>query len=405
MQLPTAMSGSESRGWWSQRVAFGLRTSRAGVCRESVDLPTVRRYRLVSGGAGRMCRGRRRGRLRRRRRGRIGVPIRRAASGAGSQADPRRRVSVGRVSCPSASFEYAFNSLPSGRGGSRTCRRDRLLLPEVLRKQLVLPVVAAPMFIVSCPEHVVAQCVSGIIGTFPALNARPAGLLGDWLSEISERLASFDAVAEGGRKAAPFAVNLIVHRSNSRLEEDLAQCVRHRVPLVITSLGAREDVNQAVHAYGGIVLHDVVNDRFARKAMEKGADGLVAVAAGAGGHAGGLSPFVLVQEIRRLFEGPLLLSGAIAHGRSILAAQAAGADMAYVGSAFIAAREANAEPAYQQSIVDSGASDIVYSSYFTGVSGNFLRSSIVSAGLDPDDLPAASGQQLGVEADYGKPRA
>ncbi|MEV5835651.1 nitronate monooxygenase family protein [Nocardia sp. NPDC052112] len=280
-----------------------------------------------------------------------------------------------------------------------------MMLPDVLCSRLALPVVAAPMFIVSCPELVVAQCISGVIGSFPALNARPVSMLDDWLAEISERLAAHDAAIDGGRKAAPFAVNLIVHKSNARIEDDLEQCVRHRVPLVITSLGARADVNEAVHSYGGIVLHDVINDRFARKAIEKGADGLVAVAVGAGGHAGALSPFALVQEIRQWFDGPLLLSGAIAHGRSVLAAQAAGADLAYVGSAFIAAREANAAPEYKQCIVDSAASDIVYSNYFTGVHGNFLRSSISDAGLDPDNLPTALTHTFGSVADESKPKA
>ncbi|MFE6926053.1 NAD(P)H-dependent flavin oxidoreductase [Nocardia sp. NPDC057663] len=280
-----------------------------------------------------------------------------------------------------------------------------MMLPDVLCSRLVLPVVAAPMFIISGPDLVVAQCESGIIGSFPALNARPASMLDDWLAEITERLADHDAAVGGGRKAAPFAVNLIVHRSNSRIEDDLERIVRHEVPLVITSLGAREDVNEAVHSYGGVVLHDVINDRFARKAIEKGADGLVAVAAGAGGHAGALSPFALVQEIRQWFDGPLLLSGGIAHGRSVLAAQAAGADLAYIGSAFIAAQEANAAPEYKQSIIDSSASDIVYSNYFTGVHGNFLRSSIAAAGLDPDSLPAGAAQQLGSAPDASKPAA
>ncbi|MGV9840016.1 NAD(P)H-dependent flavin oxidoreductase [Nocardia niigatensis] len=279
------------------------------------------------------------------------------------------------------------------------------MLPDVLCSRLALPVVAAPMFIVSGPELVVAQCISGVIGSFPALNARPVSMLDDWLAEISERLADHDATADSTRKSAPFAVNLIVHKRNARIEDDLEQCVRHRVPLVITSLGAREDVNEAVHSYGGIVLHDVINDLFAHKAIEKGADGLVAVAAGAGGHAGALSPFALVQEIRQWFDGPLLLSGAIAHGRSILAAQAAGADLAYVGSAFISAQEANAAPEYKQCVVESTASDIVYSNYFTGVHGNFLRSSIAEAGLDPDSLPTAAGPAFGSGADESKPKA
>lgn len=243
---------------------------------------------------------------------------------------------------------------------------------------LRLPVIAAPMFIVSGPELVIAQVKSGIVGSFPALNARPASQLDEWLHQIREETTGC---------AAPFAVNLIVHRTNTRLEEDLAVCAQHRVPLVITSLGAREDVNAAVHAWGGTVLHDVIDDRFARKAIEKGADGLVAVAAGAGGHAGTLSPFALMQEIRSWFDGPLALSGAIAHGRSILAAQALGADFAYIGSPWIATAEANAELAYKQAIVDGRAKDIVYSNLFTGVHGNYLRGSIEAAGLDPDHLP------------------
>jgi nitronate monooxygenase len=248
----------------------------------------------------------------------------------------------------------------------------------VLFPGLRLPVMAAPMFIVSGPELVIAQVRSGIVGSFPALNARPASQLDEWLHQIREATAGC---------VAPFAVNLIVHRSNTRLEEDLAICAQHRVPLVITSLGAREDVNAAVHAWGGMVFHDVIDDRFARKAIEKGADGLIAVAAGAGGHAGTISPFALMQEIRAWFDGPLALSGAIAHGRSILAAQALGADFAYIGSPWIATAEANAEPGYKQAIVEGHAKDIVYSNLFTGVHGNYLRASIEAAGLDPDNLP------------------
>lgn len=259
-------------------------------------------------------------------------------------------------------------------------------LPEVLRRPLSVPVVASPMFIASGPELVVAQCRAGVIGSFPALNARPASLVREWLARIEEELAAHSA-EHPEQPAAPFAVNQIVHRSNNRLDEDLQAVVDHRVPIVITSLGAREDVNEAVHSYGGIVLHDVINDRFARKAIEKGADGLVAVAAGAGGHAGTLSPFALVREIRRWFDGPLLLSGAIAHGASVLAAQAAGADLAYVGSAFLATHEANVVDGYKQMVVDSAASDIVYSNLFTGVHGNYLRGSIEAAGLDPGALP------------------
>ncbi len=260
-----------------------------------------------------------------------------------------------------------------------------MTLPDVLRSRLALPVVASPMFIASGPELVIAQCRAGVIGSFPALNARPASLLRDWLAQIDEELAAHTA-AHPEHPSAPFAVNQIVHRSNNRLEEDLQTVVDHQVPIVITSLGAREDVNEAVHSYGGIVLHDVINDRFAHKAVEKGADGLVAVAAGAGGHAGTHSPFALVREIREWFDGPVLLSGAIAHGSSVLAAQVAGADFAYVGSAFLATHEANAVEEYKQMIVDSKAADIVYSNLFTGVHGNYLRGSIVAAGMDPDAL-------------------
>lgn len=260
-----------------------------------------------------------------------------------------------------------------------------MALPPVLAGPLTVPVVASPMFIYSGPELVAAQCQAGVIGSFPSLNARPQSALGEWLQQITESNAAF-AEANPDRYVAPFAVNLIVHRSNDRLEEDLATVVEYEVPIVITSLGAREEVNEAVHSYGGIVLHDVINNKFARKAVEKGADGLVAVAAGAGGHAGTQSPFALVQEIREWFDGPLLLSGAIAHGRSILAAQAAGADLAYVGSAFLAAEESRATDAYKQMIVDSSASDIVYSNLFTGIHGNYLRGSIEAAGLDPDNL-------------------
>ncbi len=263
-----------------------------------------------------------------------------------------------------------------------------MTLPEILRVPLSLPVVASPMFIASGPELVVAQCTAGVIGSFPALNARPASQLHDWLDQITEQNASF-ASAHPDRPVAPFAVNQIVHRSNDRLEQDLQAVVEHEVPIVITSLGARPDINEAVHSYGGIVLHDVVNDRFARKAIEKGADGLIAVAAGAGGHAGTLSPFALINEIRAWFDGPLLLSGALAHGRSILAAQVAGADLAYVGSAFLATHEANVVEGYKEMIVASHADDIVYSNLFTGVHGNYLRGSITAAGLDPDDLPVS----------------
>lgn len=257
-------------------------------------------------------------------------------------------------------------------------------LPPILGN-LRIPVIGAPMFIVSNPKLVIAQCTSGIVGSFPALNARPESLLDEWLHEITEALAAWDR-DNPGRPAAPFAVNQIVHRSNDRLDHDMHVCAKWKVPIVISSLGARVELNDAVHAWGGITLHDVIDDRFARKAIEKGADGIIAVAAGAGGHAGRWSPFALIQEIRAWFDGPLILSGAIANGGSVLAAQAAGADLAYVGSPFIATEEANAPAAYKQAIVDSGAADIVYTDLFTGVHGNYLRSSIANAGLDPDNL-------------------
>jgi nitronate monooxygenase len=261
-----------------------------------------------------------------------------------------------------------------------------MTLPPGLFDRLRLPVIAAPMFIISGPDLVIAQCKAGIVGSFPALNARPQALLDEWLHRITEELATHDR-AHPDAPSAPFAVNQIVHRSNDRLEADLATCARWKVPIVITSLGAREDLNAAVHGWGGITFHDVIDDRFARKAVEKGADGLIAVAAGAGGHAGTLSPFALIQEIRDWFAGPLALSGAIASGRAILAAQAMGADLGYIGSAFIATDEANAAADYKAGIVAGRAADIVYSSLFTGVRGNYLRASIIAAGLDPDALP------------------
>ena len=266
-------------------------------------------------------------------------------------------------------------------------------LPRSLQDHLRLPVIGAPMFIVSQPELVLAQCTSGIVGSFPALNARPPELLDEWLARVTAELTAWDA-AHPDAPSAPFAVNQIVHKSNDRLEYDLALCVKYQVPIVITSLGAREDVNRAVHAYGGIVLHDVINLVHAHKAIDKGADGLIAVAAGAGGHAGTLSPFALVQEIRAWFTGPLALAGAIANGRSVLAAQAMGADLAYIGSAFIATREANAVDDYKQSIVDATAGDIVYTNLFTGVHGNYLKSSIIRAGLDPDALSTSDPSKM-----------
>ena len=268
-----------------------------------------------------------------------------------------------------------------------------MTLPALLQDRLSLPLIASPMFIVSQPKLVIAQCKAGIVGAFPSLNARPSGVFEDWLQLLNRELTDQDA---------PFAVNLIVHKTNARLEEDLALCVKYRVPIVITSLGARADVNEAVHSYGGIVLHDVINTMFARKAVDKGADGLIAVAAGAGGHAGILSPFALVEEIRAWFDGPLVLSGAIATGRSIAAAKMMGADLAYMGSAFIATEEANADPEYKQMIVDSSADDIIYSDYFTGVLGNYLRPSITAAGLDADKLPSASNMDIASMAEDGK---
>ena len=259
-------------------------------------------------------------------------------------------------------------------------------LPPVLQDRLSLPVVGAPLFIISNPDLVIAQCKAGVVGSFPALNARPAQELEVWLQRITEELDRHNQ-NNPDRPAAPFAVNQIVHRSNDRLEHDIEMCVKYKVPIVITSLGARTELNDAIHSYGGITLHDVINDRFARKAVDKGADGLIAVAAGAGGHAGTTSPMALIGEIRQWFDGPLLLSGAIGSGDGVLAAQAMGADLAYIGSAFIATQEANADARYKQAIVDHGAGDIVYSNLFTGVHGNYLRPSIVNAGLDPDNLP------------------
>ena len=252
--------------------------------------------------------------------------------------------------------------------------------------RLRLPVIGSPLFIISTPDLVIAQCKAGIIGSFPALNARPSGVLDEWLHRITEELTAHNR-DHPDRPAAPYAVNQIVHKSNNRLEEDMDVCAKWQVPMVITSLGAREDLNQAVHKWGGIVLHDVINDRFAHKAIEKGADGLIPVAAGAGGHAGVLSPFALMQEIRQWFDGLVALSGAIANGHAVLAAQAMGADFAYIGTPWIATKEANAQDGYKQAIVDGRAQDIVYSNLFTGVHGNYLRPSIINAGMDPDNLP------------------
>ncbi|MGC4026517.1 MAG: nitronate monooxygenase family protein [Mesorhizobium sp.] len=276
-----------------------------------------------------------------------------------------------------------------------------MALPAILKDNLRIPVVAAPMFIIAHPLSVLAQCKAGVVGSFPALNARPEAQLDEWLAEITEELAAYDA-KNPQRPAAPFAVNQIVHKSNTRLQHDLMMCVKYKVPVVISSLGAVEEVNQAVHSYGGIVLHDIIHDRHARKAIEKGADGLIAVAAGAGGHAGTLSPFALVQEIRQWFNGPLLLSGAIATGRAVLAAQAMGADLAYIGSPFIATKEARAPEEYKQMIVASKAADIVYSNLFTGVHGNYLKGSIRAQGMDPDNLPQSDPTKMNFGSNEAK---
>jgi len=268
-----------------------------------------------------------------------------------------------------------------------------MALPESLRGKLSLPVVGAPLFIISNPDLVIAQCKAGVIGSFPALNARPIEVLDEWLTRISEELDAHNQ-ANPDNPAAPYAVNQIVHNSNDRLMDDVEMCVKHEVPVVITSLGARPEVFEAIHSYGGICLHDVINNRFAHKAIEKGADGLICVAAGAGGHAGTLSPMAFIQEVREWFDGPVLLSGAIATGDGVLAAQAMGADLAYLGSAFIATIEANADPAYKQALVDYAASDIVYTNLFTGVHGNYLKPSIEAAGMDPDNLPESDPSKM-----------
>lgn len=268
-----------------------------------------------------------------------------------------------------------------------------MALPAILKDRLRLPAVAAPLFIVSGPELVIAQCKAGIVGSFPALNARPQHVLDEWLERITRELAEWDA-ANPDKPSAPFAVNQIVHGSNDRLMADMETCAKYKVPIVITSLGAKPEVNDAVHAWGGIVLHDIINNRFAKKAIEKGADGLIAVAAGAGGHASTLSPFALIQEIREWFDGPLLLSGSISTGDAVLAAQAMGADMGYIGSAFIATNEANAQQNYKQCLVDHAAQDIVYTNLFTGVHGNYLKPSIEAAGMDPDNLPESDPSKM-----------
>ena len=273
-------------------------------------------------------------------------------------------------------------------------------LPAVLAAQK-FPVIASPLFIISNPKLVIEQCKAGVIGSMPALNARPASQLDEWLAEITETLAAHNK-AHPDNPAAPFAINQIVHKSNDRLEHDMALCVKYKVPVIITSLGAREEINQAAHSYGGVVLHDIINNTFAHKAIDKGADGLIAVAAGAGGHAGTKSPFALIQEIRQWFDGPIALSGSIASGGAILAAQAMGADFAYIGSAFIATHEARATDAYKQAIVDCNSDDIVYSNLFTGVHGNYLAPSIRAAGLDPQNLPESDPSKMNFGGDAKK---
>jgi nitronate monooxygenase len=273
-------------------------------------------------------------------------------------------------------------------------------MPSVLAK-LPLPIIGSPLFIISNPRLVIEQCKAGVVGSMPALNARPASQLDEWLAEITETLAAHDR-AHPDRPAAPFAINQIVHKSNDRLEHDMQLCAKYKVPVVITSLGARTDVNDAVHGWGGVVLHDIINNTFARKAVEKGADGLIAVAAGAGGHAGVKSPFALVQEIREWFDGPVALSGAISTGGAVLAARAMGADFAYIGSAFIATEEARAVEGYKRMIVESSSDDIIYSNLFTGVHGNYLRGSIRNAGLDPDNLPQSDPSAMNFGGDAKK---
>jgi nitronate monooxygenase len=273
-------------------------------------------------------------------------------------------------------------------------------LPQSLR-QLKFPVIASPLFIISNPKLVIEQCKAGVIGSMPALNARPASQLDEWLAEITETLAAYDR-ANPDNPAAPFAINQIVHKSNDRLDHDMEMCVKYKVPVIITSLGAREEINQAAHSYGAVVMHDIINNKFAHKAIEKGADGLIAVATGAGGHAGVKSPFALIQEIREWFDGPVALSGSIANGGAILAAQAMGADFAYIGSAFIATEEARALDAYKQCVVDSNSDDIVYSNLFTGVHGNYLAPSIRNAGLDPENLPESDPSKMNFGGDAKK---
>ena len=277
-------------------------------------------------------------------------------------------------------------------------------MPALFKGRLSIPVIGSPLFIISVPDLVIAQCKAGVVGSFPALNARPASLLDEWIARIKEELAAWDK-AHPDRLSAPFAVNQIVHKSNNRLDADLAVCEKYKVPMLITSLGAREDLNQAAHNWGGIVFHDVINQKFAHKAVEKGADGLILVAAGAGGHAGTISPLAFVAETRAWYDGPIALSGAIASGRAIRAARVLGADFAYIGSAFIATQEANAVEAYKEMITSSSAEDIVYSNLFTGVHGNYLKPSIVKAGLNPDDLPTSDPTKMSFGTDASGERA
>jgi nitronate monooxygenase len=277
-------------------------------------------------------------------------------------------------------------------------------MPALFKGRLSIPVIGSPLFIISVPDLVIAQCKAGVVGSFPALNARPATLLDEWLARIKEELAAYDR-AHPERPSAPFAVNQIVHKSNNRLDHDMALCEKHKVPMIISSLGAREEINQAVHNWGGIVFHDVINQKFAHKAIEKGADGLILVAAGAGGHAGTISPLAFVAETRQWFDGPIALSGAIGNGKAIRAARILGADFAYVGSAFIATQEANAVEKYKEMIASSTADDIVYSNLFTGVHGNYLKPSILAAGMDPDALPTSDPSKMNFGTDASGERA
>src|SRR5437763_15048687 len=297
----------------------------------------------------------------------------------------------------------------SPRASQSPCRSTKRIclpmsMPALFEGRLSIPVIGAPLFIISVPDLVIAQCKAGVVGALPALNARPPEVLDEWLARIREELAAYDK-AHPEAPSAPFAVNQIVHRSNNRLEHDLALCEKHKVPMIITSLGAREELNQAAHRWGGIVFHDVINQKFAHKAIEKGADGLILVSAGAGGHAGVISPFAFVAETRAWFEGPIALSGAIANGRAIRAARMLGADFAYIGSAFIATREANAVEGYKQMITNSSAEDIVYSNLFTGVHGNYLKPSIMAAGMDPDNLPTSDPSMMSFGTDASGERA